>query len=319
MILILSTPRDEHAQAVYGEILKLGGSARLLDLSDFPQRLGLIMRYEQGRHRYALGCGDMDFDMDGCGAAWWRRPQQPEVSVSIMRVSHRQFAANESSEALHGLWRALDVFWVNDPLRDQAAQRKPYQLRVAQDVGLEMPDTLITNCIGQVREFVAARGFDRVIYKAFSATEEEWRETRLLKENELEMIENVKYAPVIFQEYVEAEVDLRVTIVGDKIFPAAIYSQETSYKVDFRIDMTCARVEVAQLPAETERQLHAFMGRLGLVFGAIDMRRTPNGRHVFLEINPAGQWLFVEQRTGQPISAALAQLLCEKDQKAAER
>jgi len=185
MILILSTPRDEHAQTVYAELLNLGGQARVLDLSEFPQRLGLIIRYERGEHRFAFGCAGTNLDIENCGVVWWRRPQPPEVSPNITRASHRQFAANESSEALYGLWHALDAFWVNDPIRDQAAQRKAFQLRVAQDVGLDVPDTLITNCIRAVREFVATRGFERVIYKAFSATEEEWRETRLLKENEL--------------------------------------------------------------------------------------------------------------------------------------
>lgn len=230
-----------------------------------------------------FGCAETGLDIESCGAIWWRRPQQPEISPDVTRTSHRYFAMNECSEALQGLWHALDVFWINDPARDQIAHRKAYQLRVAQDVGLDMPDTLITSCIGAVREFVAPRGHDRIVYKAFSATEKEWRETRLLKDNELDLLENVKYAPVIFQEYIEAEVDLRVTVVGDKIFPAAIYSQETSYKVDFRIDMGDTRVEATDLPADVEDRLHTLMRRLGLVYGAIDMRRTPDGRHVFLE------------------------------------
>jgi glutathione synthase/RimK-type ligase-like ATP-grasp enzyme len=51
------------------------------------------------------------------------------------------------------------------------------------------------------------------------------------------------------------------------------------------------------------------MHRLGLVYGAIDVRLTPEGRYVFLEVNPAGQWLFIEHATGQPISAELASRL----------
>ena len=52
------------------------------------------------------------------------------------------------------------------------------------------------------------------------------------------------------------------------------------------------------------------MARLGLIYGAIDLRQTPAGDYVFLEVNPAGQWLFVEQRTGQPISEAISASLC---------
>ena len=158
-----------------------------------------------------------------------------------------------------------------------------------------------------------------MIYKAFSATETEWRETRLLREEELAQLENVKYAPVIFQSYIEADVDLRITVVGDKIFPAAIHSQDTSYKVDFRMDIGQARIESATLPTDVEAKLFALMNRLGLVYGAIDMRRRPDGSHVFLEVNPSGQWLFIERSSGQPITAALAELLQDKDGQGARK
>jgi glutathione synthase/RimK-type ligase-like ATP-grasp enzyme len=131
----------------------------------------------------------------------------------------------------------------------------------------------------------------------------------VLRPTELQYLEATRLAPVIFQEYVPADVDLRVTVIGDEVFPAAIHSQETEYPFDFRMTMDAARMEADELPADVVDMLHAFMDRLGLVYGAVDMRRTPDGRHVFLEVNPAGQFLFVEERTGQPIAAALARAL----------
>jgi glutathione synthase/RimK-type ligase-like ATP-grasp enzyme len=77
--------------------------------------------------------------------------------------------------------------------------------------------------------------------------------------------------------------------------------------------MENAKFEPTTLPVETEKRIFALMKRLGLVYGAIDLRRTPEGRHVFLEVNPAGEWRFVEERTGQPITKALAKLLIELD------
>jgi glutathione synthase/RimK-type ligase-like ATP-grasp enzyme len=313
MILIISTPRDEHAQAVQIELSKRGARSQLLDLSEFPVNLGLAMRYSDGGHSFVFGCEDSGLDLDDCGAVWWRRPQAPQVSPRLTRPSHRQFALNESEEALQGLWHALDAFWVNDPARDNVAQRKAYQLRAAQEAGLAIPDTLITNCSRSAAEFVERHGRGRAVYKAFSALEGEWRETRLLGDDELALLANVQYSPVIFQEYIEAAVDLRVSVVGDKIFAAAVHSQETSYKVDFRMDIANARIEATELPRQIEEGLKALMRRLGLVYGAVDMRRTPDNRHVFLEINPAGQWLFIEQFSHQPITAALAEVLHEHD------
>jgi glutathione synthase/RimK-type ligase-like ATP-grasp enzyme len=114
---------------------------------------------------------------------------------------------------------------------------------------------------------------------------------------------------VIFQEYIPAGVDLRVTIVGSQVFCGAIHSQAGGYKADFRMEMDTSRIEPSSLPENVERCLLGLMKRLGLVYGAVDLRRTPSGEHVFLEVNTAGQWLFVEQATGQPIAQALAEAL----------
>lgn len=313
MILIISSAADEHAAAVLKQLSRQGANAVLLDLSQFPQSMDLSMQYDPLDHRnFLLGLPDqMKLKLAECGAIWWRRPQPFVLHPSITREAYRTFALNECHEAFLGLWQSLDAFWINDPTRDTMAQRKAYQLRVAQEIGLCIPRTLISNDPVAVREFIESQGYERTVYKTFSATEQEWRETRILRLEELSLIDDVQYAPLIFQEYIEARYDLRITVIGDSIFPAAIYSQESAYKADFRMDIANSRIEAVRLPPTVETQLHALMVRLGLVYGAIDMRLTPDGKYVFLEINPAGQWLFIEQRSQQPITASLAALLSE--------
>jgi glutathione synthase/RimK-type ligase-like ATP-grasp enzyme len=313
-VLVLATSEDEHARAVADEVARLGGQVDIVDLSAFPERARLTMSYDCcGGRSFRFDVNGRTLDLGDVGAVWWRRPQPPQVSSAITRPSHRLFAANEAQEALAGLWHALDVFWVNDPARDHVAHRKAFQLRAAHDVGLRIPRTLITNDPGSARSFADSHGYRGVVYKSFSATEEEWRETRLLRPEELSLLDNVSYAPVIFQEYVEAAYDVRVTMVGGDAYAAAIHSQETEYPVDFRMDIANARIEPVSLPEQVEGLLRDLMLRLGLQYGAIDMRRTPDDRYVFLEINPAGQWLFVEQASGQPIANALARLLLSHD------
>ncbi len=315
MILVISWEGDEHAQAVMGELARLHAACYLLDLSRFPQDLQLAMHYRppNGREFLLRSNGPEVLSFAEVRAIWWRRPRHFQIHREVSIASHQTFAYNELLEAFAGLWQSLDAKWVNHPTRDDVAARKAYQLRVAQEVGLTIPATLITSSPVEARDFVAKRGIGHVVYKAFSATEQAWRETRLLRQDELDLVDSVRFAPVIFQEYIQATVDLRVTIVGDEIFPAAIHSQESSYAIDFRMDMGSVRIEPSELPREVEDGLRALMSRLGLVYGAVDMRLTPDGRYVFLEINPAGQWLFIEQRTGQPISAALARHLWSRD------
>jgi glutathione synthase/RimK-type ligase-like ATP-grasp enzyme len=283
--------------------------AVLLDLADFPQRATIQLSYMDVVCEQRLTVRGESVRLADCKAVWWRRPQGFVPHAEIERASHRQFVSNESQEAFAGLWEGLDALWVNAPRRDLRAGRKAYQLRLAQQLGLRIPGTVITNEPGEALAFIRERGPDRVIYKAFTATQEEWRETRLLRADALDHLDHVRYAPVIFQEYVDADVDVRVTMVGERAFAAAIHSQESAYKVDFRMDWRNTRVDALALPDEVERLLRTLMTELGLVYGAIDMRRTPAGEYVFLEVNPAGQWLFIEERTGQPITQTLADVL----------
>jgi len=313
LILILSTDSDPHAQAVLQHLAGLGAAAHLLNLAEFPQKLALSLSYREGRRDFALHSPAGRLPLAEVKAVWWRRPQPFQLHPEITKESYRHFAYNEGHEAFAGLWQSLEVFWINHPTRDEVAARKVYQLQIALEVGLNIPRTLVSNDRQEVQSFINAVGEGQVIYKSFSATEHEWRETRLLKQAELALLDGVRYAPVIFQEYIPAQVDLRITVVGGEMFPAAIYSQQTSYAVDFRMDWANARAEPHVMPDAVAAKLRALMERLGLVYGAIDMRLTPQGEYVFLEINPAGQWLFIEQRTGQPITAALAARLAASE------
>ena len=199
----------------------------------------------------------------------------------------------------------MDALWINPPALDNKAIHKPYQLALAQSLGLEIPHTLMTSDPDEAREFWRVCNGD-VIYKQFLALPNAWAETRRLGEAETNVAdEAIRLAPVIFQRHVAAVADLRVTIIGDEIFAAAVDLRDLDYDVDVRMNLNAKHV-AHELPDDVADKLRGLMRRLGLIYGAIDLRLTKDGRYVFLEINPAGQFLYVEQQTGQPIAAALA-------------
>ena len=311
VILVVSHPGDDHAVAVLDSLSRAGHAAALVDTSRFPQNACLTERFENGRCHFQFSIDDNQVDLSACRAGWWRRPQ-PMVVDPRMPPAAASFSLTECYEAFAGLWPAMNLTWVNPPHLDEVAHHKPYQLAIATEVGLRIPRTVITNDPTVARKFIEELAPRPCIYKTFLATENCWRETRLIQPGEVEILDAVRHAPVIFQEYIAARADVRVTVVGPQMFPAAITPAPGGYDVDYRMDMAGAVFQPTTLASKTQRAIRKLMHRLGLVYGAIDLRRTDDG-DVFLEINPAGEWQFVEERTCLPITDSMAKLLAEFD------
>lgn len=311
MILVVSHDGDDHAGRVLGALAAAGHPALLFDTAAFPQQMTVAQCFGGGPVRFDVLMGGRRLPVDDCGAVWWRRPQ-PFALHPALDPGVAGFAYSECREAIEGMWAASPATWVNDPARDDAAHHKPFQLTMAAAVGLAIPRTLITNDPDEARKFIDDIGADRTIYKTFLATEEHWRETRLLRRDELALLDQVRLAPVIFQEYIAADADVRLTVIGDDAFAVEVTKSPSAYPVDYRVDMDGATFRRVCLPDEVLRSVHALLDRLGLRYGAVDLLRTQDG-YTFLEVNPAGEFLFVEDRSGVPLAAAMASYLAGID------
>ena len=306
MILVVSFHEDEHTRDVVERLRARGRSVHLLDLSEFPVARSLSAEWDgTGRGMRRVDGGDAAVELGDARVVWWRRVRPFDVDAAVTDPHSRAFAASETAQALYGLLDTIDCPWMNPRMADEAAHHKPLQWAVARSVGLSIPRTLVTNNPEEARRFVGEIGLGRTICKAFLASLDAWRETRLVTADDMARIDLVRLAPVIFQEYVPG-VDLRITVVGERIFVGSIDARQTRYPVDMRMVVGEADVRAGDLPPDVGDRLLELMDRLGLRYGAIDMRRTDAGEHVFLEVNPAGQWQFVEQRTGLPITDAVA-------------
>jgi glutathione synthase/RimK-type ligase-like ATP-grasp enzyme len=140
--------------------------------------------------------------------------------------------------------------------------------------------------------------------------------TSALDENHLNSLYRMKGYPTYFQECLHKESDIRVTVVGEKVFAAKIYSQALDEtKIDWRKgDSIKLNYSVYQLPDRIRELCLSLLNQLHLNFGAIDFVETQDGRLVFLEINPNGQWGWIEKRLDLPISDEIIRLLNEGSQ-----
>ncbi len=252
---------------------------------------------------------------------WYRRPATPKAPTD-MDPGEQGFVENESQKFLRALWSTLgksEAYWMNHPADLRELEfNKPLQSQAAAKTGLRVPETLITTDPQEAMRFWE-RWRGEVIHKTFGGftvqnpkgEAQAIYTSRVTRKDLEEFGEDIRHAPVLFQNYVPKAFELRVTVVGKRIFACAIHSQDSPRTRDDwrRYDFDRVAHRPFELPAEVSDKLFSFMGTWGLTFGAIDMVVTPDHEFVFLEVNPSGQWGWIERLTGMPISRAVAETL----------
>jgi glutathione synthase/RimK-type ligase-like ATP-grasp enzyme len=232
----------------------------------------------------------------------------------------RAMCVRESVAALEGFLDGLHgARWVNPPAREREAENKLRQLRVAAGAGLRVPRTLVTNDPWRAREFYEGLG-GAVVAKLLRPLSVSMGDAPLfvytseVTARDLEDAETLRHCPMVFQERVEKERELRVACVAGKFFAGAIDARKSARgATDWRrAGVGEVSWEHAELPGAVAVALTALMSRLGLAYGAVDLIRTPSGEHVFLEVNPGGEWGMLERDLGLPISEAIADALLEE-------
>lgn len=262
-------------------------------------------------------------DPERTSSVWFRRPRLPDAfdgaaasDLAFLQDEWKRFAGNVHAVPA----TAGDVFWVNRPDRALAAENKLLQMQAAHRCGLRFPATLMSSDPDEIRRFCAAH--ERIVYKPFAT--HSWRDgdgrifstyTRILNADALQDDATLRLCPGIYQACVRKRYDLRVTVIGRRVFAVRLDAPPTDDGVvDWRAasigDNTTSRPFA--LSGTWEAALRRLMESLGLVFGCIDLVADEHDELHFLEINQAGQFLFVEHDTPElPLLRATAAMLAE--------
>lgn len=257
-----------------------------------------------------------NYNVDNFTSIYYLHPHLPRELLEFQPIEYRHFVHRQFEESRRILWSVFrNKIWINDPWYMLIAENKAYQAKVAHDVGLTIPDTLITSDPDKVRVFYREKN-GRVVVKVLAASPilDHVIYTNELDENGLREIDSVRSSPSIFQEKVEKAYELRITIVGNKVFAAKIFSQaDAATALDWRRKPAMndyeVKIESTVLDPLLEEKLIEFLKRLSLRFGCIDMIVKPSGEYVFLEVNSNGQWYFVQLKTETAIAKSIADLL----------
>jgi hypothetical protein len=179
---------------------------------------------------------------------------------------------------------------------------KPCQLQAIRAAGFAIPETLVTNEPGAVLAFRARHG--RLIYKSASSVRSI---VRILDDAALGALERIRALPTQFQEYIDG-VNVRVHVVGERVFAARIVSEAVDYRYAGR-DGLDAEMQAFDLPHEIADRCRALSRRLALPFCGVDFKVRPNGQYVCFEVNPSPAYSYYQEQTGMPISDALVRYL----------
>ncbi len=260
---------------------------------------------------WQIARGPRSLTASQCAGVWWRRPEVPVLAMG------------DSSETLADQWRVFlgalattpGPTWVSDPGQIRLAENKALQLRAARGAGLNVPRTIWTNDVNAARAFIESCGGTAAVKSLTTAWWEEpdgasFVYASLLSTRELPQAARLALAPVIFQQAITPKRDLRVTVVEDTVMAAiqALPDDEDAVRpIDWRLaeQHPWAAYELPEPLSDACRKL---VSSLSLRFGAIDFVLDQDGQLWFLELNPNGEWGWL-QRVGLPIAHALADTL----------
>ena len=256
----------------------------------------------------------LHFRIEDVSVAYFRRPSIPFPDPSF--GAYRNYVWTEWNTFLKALCAIVGDRWFNHPNSIMLAENKVRQLGLADQIGFSVPETIVTNDLSAVKEL--QMNFTLIAKPLKQALVDDGDNSSVLFTSQVDELSDddlasVAACPAIFQRRIPKEIDLRVTVVGSKVFAVAIHSQETEEtKVDWRRGSNPGlRHEIIALPDEIAEMCVEIVRLQGLRFGAIDLVRDKDGKIWFLECNPNGQWAWIENRTGLPISECIANEMLE--------
>ena len=317
-VLIITHTQDNISVDKVTEFINAaGGEAIRFNVDRYPLDYRLTSVYDGKKWQILLENDQESHDLNDIEACWYRRSFN--LGTGLKELMDREYLGPtmlEVKRTLFGMLESLPCFHIERYSVYRRLDSKEEQLRMAEKHGLKIPATCISNSPEQAKEFI--NEYDHVITKmqsAFSIYRGEQEHVVFTNEvtpDHLHDLESLALCPMTFQQKLEKKLELRVTIVGKKIFAFSIDSQRVANaQVDWRKEgvSMIEDWQPHQLPASIEKKLLAFMADYKMNYGAIDLILTPDDEYYFLEINAAGEYFWLDKRCDNEISRQISNVL----------
>ncbi len=311
-ILLITEQFDPNTDNLIQELLRRGIHYVRWNLDRYPQHSSLSYRATATGFEGVIETDGRVVPLDHIGSVWYRTYRASGFPGHLKSVQ-REFAEQEAEMALAALPLVTNWRWINHPRHHEEATRKPAQLFAAQQLGFAIPPTEISNDPDKILAFCDRCG-PEIIYKALSQSTSLQQGkaifTGLVTSHALSRLDLIRHSPGIFQKLIPKAYEVRLTVVADKLFAVKILSQEKEQtRIDWRRAPYDLKHEPVELPEDIRYLVAAYMTEFDLVYSCFDFIVTPEGKYVFLESNPGGQYLWIEYLTGLPITEAIVDAL----------
>ena len=302
MILVCGIPSEPPIELLTDELDIIGAKYVMWNQREFDKTDISFFLTAEGRIIGTLQYGDREYDLEKFTAIYSRLTDWntlPEIENSSSA------ALRQKCEHVHVL---LQLFIDNSFARvinrseDMMSNNsKPYQMFLAKEAGLNIPDTLVTTNKEMALDFYEEKQKD-VIYKSISGTRSI---VQKLKEKDVPKLDKLFFCPTQFQEFVEGQ-NMRVHVVNDNTIATAIDSDATDYRYAATDGGEPATLNHTELKAKDKLRCIQFSCDLGLFFSGLDFKENADGRLTCFEANPMPGYSYYEQSASQPIAYTLA-------------
>lgn len=307
-IFIAANSRDASALAVAEEIEKQGFEPFLYEsdkIADGSEALTISIG--GAATGLAVSYGTETVDLASIGAAWFRRPNY--FTGELRDKGYQLSIAPEYRAIQQGIWDAIpENVWLSHPERLRRAETKFTQLRMAAEVGFVFPDTVASNRWAPIHDMLS----DEIMFKPaygvlYEKDELKMMYVRAFKNRFEDLPQGMNPYPGLWQSRKEKYREWRITVVGEEFFDAAIYTDNNAKDDWRRLQSTDAvSFKAERFPDEHKKKCLAYLALADLRYGAFDFIEGSDGSMTFLECNPNGQYGWLEDQLGLPISRAIA-------------
>lgn len=318
MILLVGYKDDPHLDRVSTELNRRGNEYIRLDTSLFPGiSFKIDLSFSNDLFNGSINICNKYISVNEIRSVFFKEIRSLSNLKNNISSNKFDYIYSESEETLYSLWQTLSFnkcLWLNDPLNMIKYSNKFYQLQIAKQLGFKIPKTIITSSLTKAIEFIRSNKngtITKLLNSGGIIIDDEGNNygapTSFVDETKVkEFSYALDMVPYGFQEYILKGIDLRITIIGDTIFPVEIHSK----LLDWRIDNVERLPHIEhELPIEIRHLCIKLTEQLGYGYSAIDMIKDIDGNYYFLEINSVPAWAWIEDLTTFKICSSICDLL----------